>query len=196
MLLPDSIINVSLAGFRSRARGRASAGTAPCGLLRKQAVSLLLALTLAMAALSALVCPSQARADDLADFEAARSLYDQQSYARAVDAFRLLVGSEPPRLTDPLLVLESRKYLAASLLFMGAEAEARAQFRLLLQQEPSYALDPLAFPDRGVHAVRAGEAGPSPGAGRPDIGPKKKRSAALSSRCAMRSGTAPRIWRA
>ena len=90
--------------------------------------------------------PNQARADDLADFEAARSLYDQQSYARAVDAFRLLVGSEPPRLTDPLLVLESRKYLAASLLFMGAEAEARAQFRLLLQQEPSYALDPLAFP--------------------------------------------------
>ncbi|MFT3926294.1 MAG: hypothetical protein QM778_27360 [Myxococcales bacterium] len=90
--------------------------------------------------------PQAARADDLADFEAARMLYDQQSYARAVDAFRLLVGSEPPRLSDPLLVLESRKYLAASLLFMGAEAEARTQFRLLLQQEPSYALDPLAFP--------------------------------------------------
>lgn len=108
--------------------------------------SLLLALTLAVATLFPLGWPGQARADDLADFEAARSLYDQQSYARAVDAFRLLVGSEPPRLTDPLLVLESRKYLAASLLFMGAEAEARSQFRLLLQQAPSYALDPLAFP--------------------------------------------------
>jgi hypothetical protein len=88
----------------------------------------------------------RARADDLADFEAARSLYEGQSYARAVDAFRLLVGSDAPRLTDPLLVLESRKYLAASLLFMGAEAEARTQFRLLLRQEPKYALDPLAFP--------------------------------------------------
>jgi hypothetical protein len=93
-----------------------------------------------------LVATSPARADDLGDFEAARSLYDQQMYARAVDAFRLLVGSEPPRLTDPLLVLESRKYLGASLLFMGAEAEAGAQFRLLLLQEPGYTLDPLAFP--------------------------------------------------
>ena len=99
-----------------------------------------------MCAVSGGSSPAPARADDLSDFEAARSLYDQQSYARAVDAFRLLVGTEPPRLADRLLVLESRKYLAASLLFMGAEAEARTQFRLLLQQEPSYALDPLAFP--------------------------------------------------
>lgn len=90
--------------------------------------------------------PSGARADDLGDFEAARALYEQQSYARAVDAFRLLVGADPPRLADPLLILESRKYLAASLLFMGAEAEARTQFRLLLRQEPAYMLDPLAFP--------------------------------------------------
>jgi hypothetical protein len=90
--------------------------------------------------------PTPGRADDLGDFEAARALYEQQAYARAVDAFRLLVGSDPPRLTDPLLIIESRKYLAASLLFMGAEAEARAQFRLLLQQEPDYLLDPLAFP--------------------------------------------------
>jgi len=103
-------------------------------------------LTSAMVAVLLAALPKLARADDLADFEAARALYDQQSYARAVDAFRLLVGSDPPRLSDPLLVLESRKYLAASLLFMGAEAEARTQFRLLLQQEPSYALDPLAFP--------------------------------------------------
>lgn len=88
----------------------------------------------------------RARADELGDFEAARALYDAQSYGRAVDAFRLLVGSDPPFLSDPLLVVESRKYLAASLLFMGAEGEARGQFRLLLRQEPDYALDPLAFP--------------------------------------------------
>lgn len=97
--------------------------------------------------LSLLLSPVRvAHADDLGDFEAARSLYEQQSYGRAVDAFRLLVGTDPPRLNDRLLVLESRKYLAASLLFMGAEAEARSQFRWLIQQEPAYALDPLAFP--------------------------------------------------
>jgi hypothetical protein len=122
-----------LAALRSRARGR-------------PASTWLIVLASGLAVLCSLLSPPRARADDLGDFEAARTLYDQQSYARAVDAFRLLVGSDPPRLTDPLLVLESRKYLAASLLFMGAEAEARAQFRLLLQQEPSYALDPLAFP--------------------------------------------------
>lgn len=87
-----------------------------------------------------------ARADDLSEFEAARARYDRHEYKRAVDAFRLLVGTDPPRITNALLVLESRKYYAASLLFVGADEEARLQFRLLLQQEPDYALDPLAFP--------------------------------------------------
>ena len=87
-----------------------------------------------------------ARADELSDFEAARMLYDKQDYAGAVDALRALVGSDPPRIGDPLLVIESRKYLAASLLFMGAEEDAKAQIRLLLGQEPRYTLDPLAFP--------------------------------------------------
>jgi hypothetical protein len=87
-----------------------------------------------------------ARADDLSDFEVARGRYERHEYARAVDAFRTLVGSEPPRIANALLVLESRKYYAASLLFVGAKEEAREQFRLLLQQEPDYTLDPLAFP--------------------------------------------------
>jgi hypothetical protein len=87
-----------------------------------------------------------ARADELSEFEAARGRYDRHDYARAVDAFRALVGRDPPRITNALLVLESRKYYAASLLFVGADEEARRQFRLLLQQEPDYALDPLAFP--------------------------------------------------
>lgn len=89
-------------------------------------------------------------ADDLSEFEAARGRYDRHDYARAVEAFRKLVGSEPPRIANALLVLESRKYFAASLLFVGAEGEARAQFRALLQQEPEYALDPLAFPTEVV----------------------------------------------
>jgi hypothetical protein len=90
---------------------------------------------------------SPARADDLGDFEAARALYDKQAYAAAVDALRALVGTDPPRVSDPLLVIESRKYLAASLLFLGATEDAKTQFRLLLAQEPRYTLDPLAFPN-------------------------------------------------
>jgi hypothetical protein len=93
-----------------------------------------------------LALSSAARADDLSDFEAARNRYDRHDYKRAVDAFKGLVGGDPPRITNALLVLESRKYYAASLLFVGADDEARLQFRLLLQQEPDYALDPLAFP--------------------------------------------------
>lgn len=90
------------------------------------------------------------RADDLTDFEAARTRYERHDYPRAVDAFRALVGSDPPRIANALLVLESRKYYAASLLFVGAEAESRTQFRLMLQQEPDYTLDPLAFPTEVV----------------------------------------------
>ncbi|HEY6877462.1 MAG TPA: hypothetical protein VI299_05555 [Polyangiales bacterium] len=106
-------------------------------LLRRAGVGLLVLV---------LLSSSAARADDLSEFEAARTRYDRHDYKRAVDAFRVLVGGDPPRITNSLLVLESRKYYAASLLFVGADEEARLQFRLLLQQEPDYALDPLAFP--------------------------------------------------
>ena len=87
-----------------------------------------------------------ARADDLTDFEKARALYEKRNYAGAVAAFVAMVGSDPPRVSERLLLLESRKYLAASLLFQGRPEEARAQFRLLLTQEPDYTIDPLAFP--------------------------------------------------
>lgn len=87
-----------------------------------------------------------ARADDLGDFEQARQAYEAQDYVRAVTAFSALVGTNPPRLSDRLLVLESRKYLAASLLFVREPARAKEQFRLLLSEEPEYMLDPLAFP--------------------------------------------------
>lgn len=98
-----------------------------------------------------LLLPStRVAADDLSAFEAARARYERHEYARAVEAFRNLVGTDPPRVSNALLVLESRKYYAASLLFVGAKKEARAQFRLLLQQEPDYTLDPLAFPTEVV----------------------------------------------
>ncbi len=87
-----------------------------------------------------------AHADDLGDFEQARQAYEAQAYPRAVAAFSALVGTNPPRIGDRLLVLESRKYLAASLLFVREPARAKEQFRLLLAEEPEYMLDPLAFP--------------------------------------------------
>jgi hypothetical protein len=107
--------------------------------------ALIRSVALALALSSGFALP--ARADDLAEFEAARTLYDRQAYAGAVDALRALVGTDPPRVSDPLLVIESRKYLAASLLFLGASEDAKTQFRLLLAQEPRYTLDPLAFPN-------------------------------------------------
>jgi tetratricopeptide (TPR) repeat protein len=99
--------------------------------------------------LCALTC-MRASADDLTDFEAARGLYAKRNYAGAVAALHALVGTDPPRVTERLLVMESRKYLAASLLFLGKRDESRAQFRLLLAQEPNYAIDPLAFPTEVV----------------------------------------------
>lgn len=87
-----------------------------------------------------------ALADDLTDFEKARALYEKRNYAGAVNAFMALVGTDPPRVSERLLQLESRKYLGAGLLFQGRADEARNQFRLLLMQEPDYTLDPLAFP--------------------------------------------------
>lgn len=93
---------------------------------------------------------SSGRADDLSDFEAARAVYDAQDYGKAVELFDKLVGISPPRLTDRLLVLESRKYLGASLLFARQGQRAREQFRLLVLTEPDYLLDPLAFPTEVV----------------------------------------------
>ncbi len=94
--------------------------------------------------------PAPARADDLTDFDHARALYVKRNYAGAATALKALVGTDPPRVTERLLILESRKYLAASLLFLGQREEARAQFRLLLAIEPFYTIDPLAFPTEVV----------------------------------------------
>jgi tetratricopeptide (TPR) repeat protein len=91
-----------------------------------------------------------ARADDLTDFDHARALYVKRNYAGAASALKALVGTDPPRVSERLLILESRKYLAASLLFLGQRDEARTQFRLLLAMEPFYTLDPLAFPTEVV----------------------------------------------
>jgi hypothetical protein len=57
-----------------------------------------------------------------------------------------LLADSPANDRRPL-ALESRKYLAAAVLFLGRRQESEAQFEQLLSLEPDYVLDPLAFPD-------------------------------------------------
>lgn len=102
--------------------------------------------TLALGVLACLALPATARAGELEDFQAARAAYDAGDYARAVTLFEELVGGATPRLESEALVLESRKYLGAAYLFVGRANAAEAQFELLLAADPTYELDPAAFP--------------------------------------------------
>lgn len=99
-----------------------------------------------LVALFAASASSSARADDLSDFERARASYDAQRYAEAVQKLELLVGGETPRLTTRAIILEARKYLGASYLFVARRADAERQFTLLLGDDPQYQLDPTTFP--------------------------------------------------
>lgn len=90
--------------------------------------------------------PQAAHANDLNDFQRAVEAYEAHDYVNAVVLFEALVGDPVPRLQTPTLVLESRKYLGASYLFTNQAASAEEQFELLLEQDPSYQVDPLAFP--------------------------------------------------
>jgi len=92
------------------------------------------------------VCAGTAQADDLEDFDRARQAYEQGDYRGAVAQLERMVGGEVPRVRSPALLLESRKYLAASYLFLDRRADAEAQFVRLLRAEPNYVLDPAAFP--------------------------------------------------
>ncbi len=92
------------------------------------------------------LCAVTARAGDVEDFEVARRAYESRDYVRAVQYFEELVGGETPRLESRVLVLESRKYLAAAYLYVGRRDAARDQLERLLHDEPTYVLDPLAFP--------------------------------------------------
>lgn len=115
--------------------------------LRRFAVAASLVLLTALVAVPAL-------ADDLSDFERARASYDAQRYGEAVERLELLVGGEPPRISARAILLEARKYLAASYLFVARRADAERQFTLLLGDDPQYQLDPTTFPSE-VRAVFA-----------------------------------------
>ncbi|MEM6962860.1 MAG: hypothetical protein AAF355_14910 [Myxococcota bacterium] len=97
------------------------------------------------------LAPWQARADDFTDFQEARTAYERQEYDTAVVQFEALL-EEFAAQGDPgaPLVLETRKYLASSLVFLGRNTEASRQFELLLQADAEFPLDPAGFPDEVV----------------------------------------------
>jgi len=97
---------------------------------------------------------SEARADEIEDFEQALQAYRAGDFPEAVTLFESMVGGAVPRIRNPALVLESRKYLAASYLFVGREADAKEQFGALLRADVSYVLDPSAFPRAVVTLFR------------------------------------------
>lgn len=111
---------------------------------------------IALAAIVLGLSPLRAHANDFDQFQNARVAYDSLNYELAADLFRGLLANAAATDSRPL-VLESRKYLGAALLFMGRTEEAERQFKLLLQAEPGYVLDPLTFPEevnRRFDAVR------------------------------------------
>jgi tetratricopeptide (TPR) repeat protein len=90
---------------------------------------------------------ARVRANDFEEFEKARSAYDSQDYARAASLFEALAGGDVPQLTNRSLVLESKKYLGASYLFLRKLSQAEQEFTRLLRMDPGYLLDPLGFPE-------------------------------------------------
>lgn len=91
------------------------------------------------------VSASAAEAQGYREFEQARQAYLEADYDLAVRLFEELVGTEPPALSDPTLIAESRKYLGASYVLLNRREDAGRQFRLLVQQEPDYQIPPT-FP--------------------------------------------------
>jgi hypothetical protein len=96
-------------------------------------------------ALAVVAAAVPARANDFDQFQNARVAYESANYELAADLFRGLLRDATPRDSRPLII-ESRKYLAATLLFLGKTRESEHQLELLLEAEPEYVLDPLAFP--------------------------------------------------
>lgn len=93
----------------------------------------------------ALVVPEVAYADDFEDFEQARQAYERGDYPLATERFGALLGGDPPRLGPGPIRLESRKFYAASLLYVGQTDAAYQQFTLLLEEDETYQLDSVEF---------------------------------------------------
>lgn len=117
-----------------------------CGVRVRRLLSASL-LSLGLFSVAAPCWVRRAHANDFEDFENARSAYEAQDYAKAATRFEALAGGDVPQLTNRSLVLESKKYLGASYLFLGKLAQAEQEFTRLLRLDPGYLLDPLGFPE-------------------------------------------------
>lgn len=107
-----------------------------------------------LALVTTLMVPGAAYADEIDDFEAARRAFERHDFADAARRLEGMVGGEVPALSSEVLVLEARKYLGATYLFLGRREAADEQFMLLLRQDPTYQLDPLAFAAAVVDAFK------------------------------------------
>ncbi len=94
--------------------------------------------------------PLAVQGDALSDFEAGRQAYENQEYAKAIALFKGILDDDEAIALNPLVALETRKYFAASYLFLQKPEQARAQFEALLKQDPEYDIDPLSFPKEVV----------------------------------------------
>lgn len=101
---------------------------------------------LVLLALAITLSPARALADPFETFERGRERYAEGRYEEAARILASLVEDEEVGRESPPLVLESRKYLGASLLFLDRKEEAEDHFERLLRDEPEYRLDPIAFP--------------------------------------------------
>jgi len=84
----------------------------------------------------ALALPAAVRANDFDQFQNARVAYESQNYALSADLFQSVLTGVPANDRRPIII-ESRKYLAATFLFLGRRPEAEQQFQLLLHAAPA-----------------------------------------------------------
>jgi len=85
-----------------------------------------------------------ARADVLAEFDAASVAYREQRYSVAATSFEGVIATAAA--ADQAIVLEARKYLAACYLFLERPEDADGQFASILTLDPGYRVDPAVFP--------------------------------------------------
>lgn len=105
---------------------------------------------IALCALFVTAAAGVARADVLADFDAASVAYREQRYPVAASAFEAIIATAANNPTDQAIALEARKYLAACYLFLERPADTDRQFERLLEADPTYRIDPAVFPSEFV----------------------------------------------
>ncbi len=121
--------------------GGRSHGAAFVGTWRVRALVLTLAVVVAGFFAARIV-----RADELDDFEAARTVFEEHDFREAVERFSALLSSPQGPPQNSVIEREARKYLGVSHYLLGNSEQAKLQFELLLGIEPDYALDPVRFP--------------------------------------------------